>query len=132
MQQRTKTTSKILYIEGHSILRDAFFHLLKYSDSYDVSVAADGFEGIQKALSIHPDLILMGLKMPGLNGFEVIESLRSKPDMANIPIIVISPWADANSKRRALSAGANEHITPPVDIHWLIKRINRYLKRKSH
>ena len=130
MRQQTKTISKILYIEGHSILRDAFFHLLKYTDRYEVSVAANGLEGVQKALSIHPDLILMGLKMPKLNGFEVIETLRNNPDTAGTPIIVISPWSDAKSKRRALSAGANEHITPPVDIHWLIKRINSYLYKK--
>ena len=128
MRQASKAASKILYIEGHSILRDAFYHLLRFSDNYDVAVASDGPEGIQKALALNPDLILMGLKMPGMNGFQVIEALRNNPDTAHTPIIVISAWADAKSKQRALSAGANEHITPPVDIHRLIRRINRYLK----
>ena len=130
MKQSSEITYKILYIEVHSILRDAFYQLLQFSDEYHVIVAADGHEGVQKALSVNPDLILMGLKMPAMNGFEVIRTLRKNPSTARIPIIVVSAWADAKSKRRALSAGANEHITPPVDIHWLVRRINSYLPKK--
>jgi CheY-like chemotaxis protein len=129
MNQYSGITFKLLYIEGHSILRDAFFQLLQFSDEYEVIVAVDGRDGVQKALTVHPDLILMGLKMPRMNGYEVIKTLRKNPTTVHTPIIVVSAWADAKSKRRALDAGANEHITPPVDIHWLIRRINSYLHR---
>ncbi len=128
---KNETTPKILYIEAHTILRDAFYQLLKFSGRYRLFVAKNGTEGVEKALTIQPDLILMGLKMPGKDGFDVITELRAAPNTAQTPILVLSAWADAKSKKRALAAGANEHITPPVDIFWLIHRINIHLKRKS-
>ena len=127
MSRPTMITPKILYIEGHTVLRDVFSQLLEYGGDYEISVAHHGIEGVAKAQTLHPDLILMGLRMPQMDGFETIKVLRSKPATADTPIIVLSAWADARSKQRALSAGANEHITPPVDIHWLLQRINSYL-----
>jgi CheY-like chemotaxis protein len=70
----------------------------------------------------------MGLRMPVMDGFEAIKIIRSDPNTANIPIIVISPWASAKHKARALAAGANEHLTPPVDAPRLFQKIDSYLK----
>ncbi len=130
MEQLAKTTSKILHIEGYASLRSVYSQLFEFRSDYEIAVACNGLEGVEKAVTWQPDLILMGLRMPGMDGFQVIRSLRKHPLTAAPPIIVLSAWADAKSKRLALSAGANEHITPPVDIHWLIGRINSHLGRK--
>lgn len=121
---------KILFIEGHSTLRDVLAQLLDLASGYELAIASNGLEGIEKARTWQPDLILMGLRLPVVDGFEAIKVLRSHPTTVDIPIIVLSAWASAKHKERALAAGANEHITPPVDIHRLLRRINHYLHQR--
>ena len=122
------SVSKILYVEDHPAQRDIMAQMLELS-GYQVAVAADGVEGVEQAHAWNPDLILMDLRMPRMDGFEAIQVLRSDPATASIPIIAISAWASAKHKDRALEAGANEHFTKPVDLSRLIETINRYLGR---
>jgi two-component system cell cycle response regulator DivK len=107
------TVSKILYVEDHPAQRDIMAQMLELS-GYNVAVASDGVEGVDQARAWNPDLILMDLRMPRMDGF---------------PIIAISAWASAKHKERALEAGADEHFTKPVDLSRLIETINRYLKQ---
>jgi CheY-like chemotaxis protein len=134
----TKTTPgtklgapKVLYIEGHSDLRDVIAQLLDLESDYQIDVAGDGREGIEKVKSWQPDLILMGLRLPVLDGYEAIRLIRSDPATSDIPIIVISAWSSATHKQRALALGANEHLTPPVETERLLRRINHYLKARQ-
>jgi CheY-like chemotaxis protein len=127
-QPSGKTGAKILYIEGDSALRDVMTQLVKLGTKYEIEVACHGLEGVEKARSWQPDLILAGLRMPVMDGFEAIRIIRNDPLTDHIPIIVISAWSTASYKKRALAAGANEHLTPPVDIHRLLKIIDRHLK----
>ena len=122
--------SKILYVEDHPAQRDIMAQMLELS-GYQVAVASDGIEGVELAHSWNPDLILMDLRMPRMDGFEAIKVLRSEPATAGIPIIAISAWASAKHKDRALEAGADEHFTKPVDLSRLIETINRYLARSA-
>ena len=124
------TVPKILCIEGRSSLREVLAYLLHLGSNYQIDVASNGLEGVQKARAWEPDLILTGLRLPVMDGFEAIKVIRSNPITTGIPIIVISAWGDAKSKQRALNAGANEHLTPPVDIHRLLRRIEWYLNQK--
>ena len=119
--------ARILYIEGSASLRDPLAQLLELGSDYEIAVASNGREGVQKVNTWQPDLILTGLRMPIMDGYEAIQTIRSNPETAEIPIIVISAWADATSKARALAAGANEHLTPPIDIDRLLGKIDRYL-----
>ena len=119
---------KILYIEGHTAIRDVYCQLLEQTTDFELNNAATGIEGLEKAKIWQPDLILIGLRMPVMDGFETIEAIRRHSATANIPIIVLSAWASAKHKEHALVAGANEHITTPVDTERLIRRINHYLK----
>ncbi len=122
--------SKILYVEDHPAQRDIMAQMLELS-GYEVAVASDGIEGVEQAHSWCPDLILMDLRMPRMDGFEAIKLLRSDPETADIPIIAISAWASAKHKERALDAGADEHFTKPVDLSRLIETINRFLSRQK-
>jgi len=71
----------------------------------------------------------MDLRMPRMDGFEAIETIRGIEETAAIPIIAISAWASGKHKKRALDAGANEHFTKPVDLNRLMTTINNYLKK---
>jgi len=121
---------KILCIEGHASLRDVTAQLLGLGSDYEIEMAQNGLEGVQKARTWQPDLILMGLRLAVMDGYEAIKIIRGNPVIAATPIIVVSAWADAKSKQRALDAGANEHITPPIDVERLTRRINWYLGRE--
>lgn len=122
--------SKILYIEDHPAQRDIMAQMLQLS-GYEVAVASDGIEGVDQARSWSPDLILMDLRMPRMDGFEAIRELRKDPTTAGIPIIAISAWASAKHKERAMQAGANEHFTKPVDLSRLLETINRFLSERE-
>lgn len=119
--------SKILYVEDHPAQRDILAQMLELN-GFDVAVAGDGLEGVDKARSWQPDLILMDLRMPKMDGFEAIKVIRSTESTQGIPIIAISAWASAKHKERALDAGANEHFTKPVDLNRLLNTIGRYVK----
>lgn len=118
--------SKVLYVEDHPAQRDILAQMLELN-GFEVAVAGDGLEGVEKARVWHPDLILMDLRMPKMDGFEAIKLIRSEEPIQQIPIIAISAWASAKHKERALEAGANEHFTKPVDLNRLLTTIGRYL-----
>jgi two-component system cell cycle response regulator DivK len=118
---------KVLYIEDHPAQRDILAQMLELN-GFEVATASDGIEGVEKTRAWLPDLVLMDLRMPRLDGFEAIKLIRSDEHTANIPIIAISAWASAKHKERALQSGANEHFTKPVDLNRLLSTINRYLR----
>jgi two-component system cell cycle response regulator DivK len=118
--------SKILYVEDHPAQRDIMAQMLELS-GYEVAVASDGIDGLEQVRSWGPDLVLMDLRMPRMDGFEAIKELRKDPTTANLPIIAISAWASAKHKERAMEAGANEHFTKPVDLSKLLDTINSLL-----
>ncbi len=121
---------KVLYVEDHEAQRDIMVQMMKLY-GYEIDVASNGEEGVKKAQEWHPDLVLMDIRMPGrIDGLVAIRQLRSGPDTADIPIIVISAWGSAKLKERALSAGANAHFTKPVTIDELISGINRHLRQQ--
>lgn len=123
--------SKVLYIEDHPAQRDILAQMLELN-GFEVAVASDGVEGVEKTQAWLPDLILMDLRMPRMDGFEAIKIIRAEQSTAHIPIIAISAWASAKHKERALAAGANEHFTKPVDLNRLLTTIGRYLKDEEN
>ena len=97
---------------------------------YEVVPASDGYEAILAAYAYTPDLIIIDLRLPGLDGFEVIEKLRAHPSTALIPIIATSAWAGEDYREKSLALGANAHLTTPVEISRLIEAIKQYLVEK--
>jgi twitching motility two-component system response regulator PilH len=129
------TLPKVLYVEGHSTLRDLLCQLLAGKGHYALRVAPNGLEGVREAHAWRPDVILMGLRMPVMDGYQAIEMLRRSPATAHIPIIVLSAWDSATCRQRTSAAGANEHLSPPVEMDRLIHKIDWYLAlagRKVH
>ena len=97
-------------------------------------MAENGFQAIEKAKQLLPDVILLDVMMPGMTGFEVCERIRSDPQMAEIPIIILTALDDRESLLNALKAGADDFISKPFDRYELrarligITRLNRYQK----
>lgn len=129
-QHAGSAVPKILFVEAHSKLRTVLSELLNLTTNYEIIVAGNGLECVEMARAIRPDLILTGLRMPVMDGFEAIRILRSDPTTANIPIIVLSTWSSAKPRKQAFAAGANGYFTLPVDIERLHQRINDSLEQK--
>jgi CheY-like chemotaxis protein len=120
--------TKVLYVEDHEAQRDIMVQMLELY-GYEVDVACSGEDGLERARQWRPDVVLMDLRMPGrIDGLAAIRRLRSEPETAGIPIIVVSAWGSAKSRERAMRAGADAHFTKPVVMGELIAAINRRLR----
>lgn len=102
------------------------------SMGYNITKANNGVEALEKIRSLHPDIALINVIMPELNGIEVCKSIKSDDRYASIPVIIITALDDSDSKMKALSVGADEFLTKPVDRYELIVRIGNLLKVKKH
>jgi two-component system cell cycle response regulator DivK len=94
---------------------------------FEVMVAADGAQGVEIARSEHPDLILMDLNMPVLDGWEAARQLKSAPETRAIPIIALSAHAMTGDRERALEAGCDDYDTKPVQINSLLTKMRALL-----
>jgi putative two-component system response regulator len=123
--------AKILIIDDEPIARAALEALLS-SEPYDLHFAEDGVEGLSKAVSIQPDVILLDVMMPKVNGFEVCQTIRSTYALNEVPILLITALDDRDSRISGFNAGADDFISKPFDsVELLVRlhgvtRLNRY------
>jgi putative two-component system response regulator len=126
-------TSTVLIVDDEYSGRQTLESVLD-GDGYNIVMAENGFEALEKARSIQPDVILLDIMMPGMTGFEVCQKIRSDPLVAEIPIIVLTALDDRDSLLKALKAGADDFIAKPFDRYELrarlvgITKLNRYHK----
>ena len=126
-----KRTSLILVIDDDPIERLTLGALLE-GDGYQVEMAENGAEGLKKAKDFQPDVILLDVMMPGMDGFEVCRTLRSDPQIAEVPIFMVTALDDRESRLAGLSAGADDFLFKPFDSLELsvrlnvLKRVDRY------
>ena len=114
--------STILVIEDYTDSRTLLSSLLR-AKGYKVVEARDGKEGVLQANRVTPDLILMDLAMPEMDGVEAARQLRQRNTLSRTPIFVISAYATADVQRDAIAAGCAEVFAKPLDIESLLKRI---------
>lgn len=123
--------STILIVDDDVTARETLVAMLE-GEYYDLQLAKDGFQALRMLEQIQPDLILLDIMMPGMDGFEVCRRIRSTPQVAEVPIIVLTALDDRDSLLRAIEAGADDFITKPADRRELtarvrtIVRLNRY------
>jgi two-component system cell cycle response regulator DivK len=122
--------AKVLYIEDNE---DNIYMVSRrlHRKGYEVLVARDGAEGLVQAKNQVPDLILMDLGLPVLDGWEVTRQLRAAPETAAIPIVALSAHAMPEDRERALAAGCNDFIAKPTDFPRLLDRIEALLRARS-
>jgi PAS domain S-box-containing protein len=98
---------------------------------YKMMTAQDGVDGLEQAKLTHPDLILMDIQMPRMDGFETTQKLRSDPNFKDIPIIALTALAMPNDRQRCLDAGMDEYISKPVNLKTLTKSIQKLLSPET-
>ncbi|NBO19542.1 MAG: response regulator, partial [Proteobacteria bacterium] len=99
-------------------------------DYYVVSVASNGLEGLEKAQQDKPDLILLDIMMPELNGFEVCQRLKSDPATAHIPVVMITALTEVTDRVKGLEAGADDFLNKPINDLALMARVRSLLRLK--
>ena len=119
----------ILIVEDNEASRDALSRRLERR-GYRVVLAVDGHEAVSIGRSTKPDLILMDLGLPGIDGWEATRQLKSDASTAQIPIIVLSAHAMTNDRDMALAAGGDDFDTKPVRFHQLLEKIEALLTKK--
>jgi two-component system cell cycle response regulator DivK len=117
---------RILYVEDNE---NNVYMLVRRLErqGFEVLVAADGQQGVAMARSEHPDLIVMDLNMPVLDGWEATRQLKGAPETRAIPVIALSAHAMSGDRERALEAGCDEYDTKPVRIDSLMAKIRTLL-----
>ncbi len=128
----TSTTTaprlRILIIEDERGLTDVLEYNLK-REGYETIVAHDGQEGLRKAQTLLPDLILLDIMLPGLSGFDVCRELRSGDRTRDIPIIIISAKSEETDQIVGFSLGADDYVTKPFHVKVLLQRIKALQRR---
>ncbi len=123
----SETQSTILVVEDDTSTREFFCALFRLQD-YNVVEARNGKEGILAASRTHPDLIVMDLTMPEMDGIETVRRIRQVPKLADIPVFAVSGYGVAAVKEDAIAAGCKEVFDKPVDIDLFLKRIEDTLR----
>jgi CheY-like chemotaxis protein len=117
---------KILIVEDNEMNRDMLSRRLARR-GYEVVVAVDGAEGIARAKSERPALILMDMSLPVIDGWEATRQLKADPDTATIPIIALTAHAMSSDRDKALEAGCNGYETKPVELPRLLEAMQKLL-----
>ncbi len=119
-------TAKILLVEDNEMNRDMLSRRLQRR-GYEVIVALDGQEGIEKVEAEKPDLVLMDLSLPGVDGWEATRRLKASDDTKSIPVIALSAHAMTGDREKALDAGCDDYDTKPVELPRLLGKMEALL-----
>jgi len=121
---------RILYIEDNPDNRMLVRRVLM-AEGYVLDEAADGPHGLQRAEENPPDLILMDINLPDLDGYEVTSRIKMVPRLAHIPIIAMTANVMQGDKEKSLAAGCDGYIQKPIDIDLLPEQVAKFLARKK-
>ena len=121
---------KILYVEDNEdnvyVVKNRFARV-----GLTVVVAMDGEQGVAMAAAEKPDLILMDLRMPVLDGWEATKRIKANPDTTHIPIIALSAHAMTGDRERALASGCDDYDTKPVELPRLLEKVRALLPKRG-
>jgi len=116
----------VLVVDDHADIRELIrFHL--QMKGCQVVEAADGGEAVELAARIHPDLILMDLSMPVLDGYEATRRIRSQPQLEDVPVVAVSAYCDRNNRQKAFDAGCVECVCKPVEFEVIDCILKKHL-----
>ena len=118
--------SKILLVEDNEMNRDMLTRRLERK-GYEVVIAVDGKAGIDMASSATPDIILMDLSLPVIDGWEATRKIKADPATQQIPVIALTAHAMAGDEQKALEAGCDDYDTKPIDLKRLLGKIGNLL-----
>jgi two-component system cell cycle response regulator DivK len=123
-------TKRILVVEDQEDLRGVLRDLFTRS-GYIVLEAADGATGVASAKSDRPDIILMDIQMPIIDGYEATRRIKADPNLTHTPVIAVSSFAMKGDEEKARAAGCDHYVTKPYSPMQLLRRIRGYLGDKA-
>jgi DNA-binding response OmpR family regulator len=122
--------NKVLIIEDDPATSRLVDYSLRHQ-GYEVVTAANGLEGIRKAQTEAPDLVILDVMLPGINGYEICRRLRSNPATAKVSILMFSAKAQETDKNTGEKAGADDYLTKPAAPAQIVETVERMLARKN-
>jgi CheY-like chemotaxis protein len=120
--------AKLLLVEDNEMNRDMLLRRLARR-GFDVIIAVDGGQGVAMARSEAPDLILMDMSLPVLDGWEATRQIKSAPETRSIPVIGLTAHAMSGDREKALEAGCDEYETKPIELPRLLEKIEALLAK---
>lgn len=121
---------KILVIEDDPATSRLVDYTLRH-EGYQVITSSNGLEGIRKAHSESPDLIILDVMLPGMDGFEICHRLRAEPDTSKLPILMFSAKAQEIDKDTGIKVGADDYLTKPSAPAEILNRVAKLLLKKN-
>lgn len=121
--------SKILLVEDNEMNRDMLSRRLQRK-GHEVLIALDGIQGIELAQAQQPDLILMDMSLPVMDGWQATQQLKATPETCGIPIIALTAHAMAGDREKCLEVGCDDYDTKPVEFSRLLTKIQALLEKK--
>jgi len=115
----------ILIVEDDTILRDLISQKLRKENDYEIVEAVDGEEGLKKAREVKPDIILLDLILPGIDGFGVLEQIKKDPEIAKIPVVILSNLGQKEEIEKGMSLGATDFL---IKAHFTLSEIVKKIK----
>lgn len=122
--------TRILLVEDNEMNRDMLSRRLERK-GYDVELAVDGRQGVDKAKTLEYDLVLMDMSLPEIDGWEATRELRADPATKGLPIIALTAHAMSGDRERALEAGCDDYDTKPIELNRLLGKMEALLERQS-
>lgn len=126
MGEKSAEDYTVLVVDDSEDMRVLLYQLL-HDEGYGVLQAEDGQQALQQASEYHPDLILMDMSLPGMNGWEVVQHLRQTQKYRDTPIIAVTAHTTAADAERSIAAGCTLHINKPFDILALLEYVGGLL-----
>jgi len=123
--------SKILIVEDEASLVEVLSYNLQ-REGYDVVVAKEGHEGLRKAQMQLPELVILDLMLPGLNGLDICRELRASPRTASISILMLTAKGEETDQVVGFAVGADDYVTKPFSVKVLLQRIKVLLRRQAN
>jgi CheY-like chemotaxis protein len=122
--------AKILLVEDNELNRDMLSRRL-LRRGYDVVLAEDGAQGVELVATERPDLVLMDMSLPVMDGWEATRRLKAAPETRSVPVIALTAHAMSTDRNKALAAGCDDYDTKPVELPRLLAKIERLLRARA-
>jgi CheY-like chemotaxis protein len=117
---------KILIVEDNEMNRDMLSRRLERR-GFSIAIAVDGQQGVDMARSEKPDLILMDMSLPVMDGWTATQTIKADAELAKIPVIALTAHAMAGDREKAMAAGCDDYDTKPIELPRLLEKIGKFL-----